>query len=597
MKAIRLLTLKFEEAWQEQSFQREYYFHSVRHLRIAYGMFFFLYGIFGVLDLHIIPIHASTFFVIRFLIVLPLFLVILLLTGTSWFAFRSQRLIALSYLVAGAGMIFITLKAPENVLYFNGMMLIFSAGYFLIRLQFRYASLVGWSLFFGFILFGLGCSTMNHMWVATLSIFFACANIIGSFGSYYNEKRERKLFLQQQQIITINTELSRARDAAIEANRAKGTFLANMSHDIRTPLNAIIGFSELGMHTEEPEKGTEYFQDINASSKLLLGLLDDILEYSRIEAHKIELESSVFDLKKLLDTIGASSTILLADRKVDLSFQIDQTVPRFIIGDRLRIMQILSNIIGNAVKFTSSGSITVTVTLEEGDEVGSPRLKLNVTDSGIGMDESQLSRLFLPFEQGGARITHSFGGSGLGMSIVKGLVDTMGGSIRADSRIGQGTTIEILLPIGIPDIEHTVGEQQSSIKASLGASVLVVEDQMINQKVITAQLESLGCTVTCASGAEEALELVHRGTGSFDLVLMDIQMPQVNGYEATVILLEQYRVLGKAVPPVIGLSAFASAQDKTRGFSCGMSGYLTKPVDLKELSDELSKHLTHDKQL
>lgn len=595
MKAAKLFTLKFDDSSQEASFQKDYYYHSVRHLRIAYMMFFILYGSFGLLDLHIIPEHIQSFFIIRYLIVLPLFLIILLLTGTSWFAFRSQRVISLSYLVAGAGMIFITLKAPQNVLYFNGMMLIYSAGYFLIRLQFRYATIVGWVLFFGYILFALGYSSMEHMWVATLSIFFFSANIIGSFGSYYNEKRERKMFTQQQQIISINAELSRARDEAVEANRAKGTFLANMSHDIRTPLNAIIGFSELGIDGKSQQNSTEYFRDINASSKLLLGLLDDILEYSRIVVHRIELEESHFDLLQLVDTIKASSVMLVGDKEVELSFEVDRSVPGSVIADRLRIMQILSNIIGNAVKFTPTGSIRVELscTHEEGD---SQLLRIAVTDTGIGMDERQLEGLFTPFEQGGTRITHTYGGSGLGMSIVKGLTDAMGGTIKAVSSLGQGTAIEVLLPVRIPDQGWSIAEEQESLAPSLAASVLVVEDQKINQKVITAQLKNLGCTVRCVSGAMEALEELKEKSETFDVILMDIQMPQIDGLEATKLILEHFLRIGKNAPVVIGLSAYANEQDKQRGLQSGMSGYLTKPIERRELRKELLRHLAEGKE-
>lgn len=417
--------------------------------------------------------------------------------------------------MAGAGIIIMIIKAPENTICYNGLILICITGYFVIRLQFIFAIVVGWFtlllLIIGLLLF----SPIPQEVFISLVTFYVGVNTVGSIGSYFYEKYERKRFQQHKQIIQnqqnlkiTNMQLKQAKAAAELANKAKGVSLANMSHDIRTPLNSIIGFSYLGMDLNIDKQAHSYFENINISSKSLLGLLNDILDYSKIEANKIELSSSPFDIIQTIYDIINMAKVQLQNKPVKLQADIDTHLPRMIIADKLRISQIIINLVNNAVKFTYKGKIIIHLsctddpehnTLQTGDKhtqsaSQTKRILLNliISDTGIGMNEEQLTHLYSAFTQGDTSITKKYGGTGLGMSIVKGLLDLIGGSIQVASTLGEGTTFTCIIPCRwAPERSH--GETES-IPSSESTQIFIASHDTQSIKMLNRNLSIMGYT-------------------------------------------------------------------------------------------------------
>jgi PAS domain S-box-containing protein len=376
--------------------------------------------------------------------------------------------------------------------------------------------------------------------------------------------------------------LARARDEAETANRAKSSFLANTSHELRTPLNGIVGLARLAGNPELDEAvRRQHLSQISESAQSLTGIISDILDLSKIESGKLTLESTTFDLEGLLNSLHGAYAMLAQARGLTLTLQIAPEAAGFVRGDALRVRQIVSNFVSNALKFTEYGGVDLSAV-----RVDEQTVRIAVRDSGPGIDDATQARLFRPFTQADDSTTRRFGGTGLGLSICRELAILMGGQVGVDSAAGRGSVFWAQLPM-----PATVGAPESSndVLPDLGGvHVLLVEDNPVNMMIAVALLEQWGVRVEqAADGAQALAALDHalREGRSFDVVLMDLQMPGMSGYEATRSL---RRRPGAQNLPVIALTAAALVTEREEAFKAGMNDFLTKPIDADRLRATLS---------
>jgi signal transduction histidine kinase/CheY-like chemotaxis protein/NAD-dependent dihydropyrimidine dehydrogenase PreA subunit len=389
-----------------------------------------------------------------------------------------------------------------------------------------------------------------------------------------------------------------AREAALAGTRAKSEFLSRMSHEIRTPMNAIIGMTKIAGNTGDIQKLRSCLSTINSSSTQLLGLINDVLDMSKIEAGKFELDTVPFDLAGTVEKIRGIMAEQVSGKDQILEIRVASARTRF-EGDELRLSQVITNLLANAVKFTpAKGRITLGVE-DAGTAEGMSRLRFSVTDTGIGMSGDQLSRLFAPYEQAGKNITQRFGGTGLGLAISKTIVEKMGGDIWAESEPGRGSAFvfEVNLRHGSGgDASGDAGGEAapaamppaSETPDFSGISLLLAEDIEINREIFIGLLEDTGMAIDTAADGLEALEKFRDNSGKYDLIVMDIQMPRMNGFEAT----RAIRSLGTpkaAAVPIIAMTANAFKEDIAQCLACGMNDHLAKPIDLHAVREKIAR--------
>ncbi len=389
-----------------------------------------------------------------------------------------------------------------------------------------------------------------------------------------------------------NHKLSEQKQLADAANRSKSEFLANMSHEIRTPMNGIIGLSELGSHETDHSKTQHYLERINQSGKLLLSIINDILDFSKIEAGKMEIVHAPFYLGQLLDQLTNLFEPMAEKKGIAFKLTVDKLLLDVYIGDELRLRQVLTNLISNAIKFTQQGSVQLTITFWHNDSHSG--LAFSVSDTGVGLSEAQQSRLFQAFQQADSSVVREHGGTGLGLIISQKLVNAMGGQqgIQVVSQPNEGASFSFQLPLAkaSEQLKNALLSQLSQAKnlgeqLQMHGHILLVEDNIINQEVASEQLKQLGFEVSLAENG--AIAVAKAQTEAFDLVLMDIQMPILDGYQAT----ELIRGFNKQLP-IIALTAAAMSEDKTKALSHGMNGHLSKPIDTRELISTLQQWLS-----
>jgi signal transduction histidine kinase/ActR/RegA family two-component response regulator len=379
------------------------------------------------------------------------------------------------------------------------------------------------------------------------------------------------------------------RQAAEESSKTKSAFLANMSHEIRTPMNGIIGLADMLANSNLDEQQHQYIDLIRSSADALLTVINDILDHSKIEAGKLLIESYQFDLQRLLRELSFSFSYTAQQKSVEFVTTTPPEVPQFVQGDANRLRQVLNNFLSNAIKFTPANGKVELKVIPLTDPEKPEWIRFEVSDSGIGMTEEQLARLFKPFEQADTSTTRKYGGTGLGLVISKRLIEMMGGNIGSQSKYGSGSVFWCELPLPVTTEDESIAGKKSSImlQPSRPLNILLVDDVKVNLIVLSSMLQHMGHITETATNGKQAIDLMRKHR--YDMVFMDCQMPEMDGYECTQqVRVNETSILAPKVP-IIAVTAHAMTGDKDRCLASGMDDYISKPIDHHELQSKLAK--------
>ena len=438
-------------------------------------------------------------------------------------------------------------------------------------------------------------NTMNMMdsTIRTLTIFMsalALLLLLAAISFVSVQRSTQKVRLEQE----TNRELNRLRLVAESANSAKSTFLNNMSHDIRTPMNAIIGFTNIALKHDPRPEVRSCLEKISDSSEHLLTLINDVLDISRIESGKIQYTPVPVDIVAVADTVVNVTSGFLSNRNITFNRHLEEPEARYVLADALWIREVLVNILGNAVKFTpDGGTITFEASYLPGADEQHILARYRIADTGVGMSEEFVGHIFDEFSQEESSARTQYKGTGLGMAITKRYVDLMGGTIHVESQKGLGSTFVVELPL---ELTNNSGIQKQAYTADssdlTGVKVLLAEDNDLNAEIATIQLEELGVQVTRAADGRQAVRtFAENPPETFDVILMDIMMPEMDGYEATAAIRGLAGRPDALQIPIIAMTANAFAEDVQASMEAGMNGHLSKPVVMSEVVKTIARNL------
>ncbi len=609
---LNIFTLTFQGA-NEARFMTKYYYDSLLQFRVSFFLVTILYALFGYLDTIMVSSSDYRYFfhLIRYAVVVPLLSFVLIFSFTKYFKRTWQFLVFLSLFVGGLGVSTMTVLLPENYSYFGGMMLIFFAGYFFIKLRFFYATMAGWFTVIGYNVGAVFFSDAGSETIINNNFFYISANLIGMFAAYYieyyarrdfyltqqldkqklrveeaNKGLERKVKQRTFELERRNIELTEAKNRAEQSDKLKSAFLANMSHEIRTPMNGIIGFANLLGEAEDKEEHDEFVKVIIENGEHLLSLINEIIDLSKIETGLLELDKREFSLNQLMDELY---TFFKSDKNVlakDLMVSCKKGLPdekSIIIFDRTRLKQVLMNLINNACKFTEKGSVELGYYLNAG------QLVFYVKDTGPGLDIAQQKYIFERFLQVTLDRKPEQEGTGLGLAIAKSFVNLFGGDIWIESEPGTGSVFYFNLPIENGNGKLIEFEKQNSSYDMehnwKDKVILVAEDVPTNFLLVKKMLRKTEVNLIWAKNGKEAVDECKKDQ-QIDLVLMDIRMPVMNGLEATKLIMPIRKDL-----PIIAQTAYAMDSDRNRSLEVGCIDYISKPIDLKAFIELISKYI------
>lgn len=585
---MNFITQNFSNTHLEIQFREAYFKNSINWLRIAILTSIFLYAGFGLLDKTTSPDFTNEFFIVRYYIVIPVLLGLIGLTFLKNFKKIWQSLVSVTLIVAGSGIIYMLHRNPTNLYYYGGLFMIFMGGYFYVKLRFIHATISGVTLV---IIYTISYfliphdvnSTSNNLIIA--DAFFIASNIICMIGLYSIEKLERTDFYQQnlltkkqeeikqinasleEKVLNRTAELNIAKEKAEESDRLKTEFLASMSHEIRTPLNVIVGFSQIIANANTDFRFDQYSKTIINQTDLLLKLINDIIDVAKIESNSILLVADTVNLHDLLEELYLQFQMNLP-AKIQLKVvQPDKNL--LIFCNKLRLHQVMSNLLLNAIKFTKAGKIEFGAHILPTKEI-----QFYVEDTGVGIPKEEQQLIFDKFYKGDSYAQ----GAGLGLGIAKNIVALMGGELTVKSEQGKGSLFSYTLPCHLAEKDISrMPASDANRDTNPFPTILIAEDTESNKILLQEILREKDCTLIFATNGAEAVEAC-RNNKNISLILMDLKMPIMNGIEAT----KQIRLKDQEIP-IIAVTAYAFSEDRIRAIDAGCNEIITKPLIKEEI--------------